>query len=355
MNDFLNRMFYGNTIEDWLFAMMIMLGSVVVARVVYWVFSTILQALTARTETRLDDLLVDLLKKPLVLAMVLGGIWIGFSTLALPDGLTNAIGRIVQFLFTLLTGWTLSRIMDAIYQEYLIPFAEQSDNDLDDHLVPLLQKGTRLIIWSMAIIIGLDSAGYDVGALIAGLGIGGLALAMAAKDTVANVFGGITIFADRPFTIGDRVKISGYDGTIKEIGVRSTRLVTMEGRTVTIPNSKFADSPVENISWEPSRKVIVELGLTYDTTPEQMAGALALLKQIALDTPGTENEATARFNDFGPYSLNITFIYYIRKTSDIPQTQSDVNLAILREFNARGLQFAFPTQTIHTAAASHPG
>lgn len=106
-------------------------------------------------------------------------------------------------------------------------------------------------------IVALNNAGYDVGALIAGLGIGGLALAMAARDTVSNVFGGFTIFTDRPFTLNDRIKVSGFDGTVDEIGIRSTRLRTLAGTLVTIPNSTFSESAVENVSAEPSRKVVM--------------------------------------------------------------------------------------------------
>ena len=135
-----------------------------------------------------------------------------------------------------------------------------------------------LIIIFAAVILAIQNAGYDVGALLAGLGIGGLALAMAAKDTVANIFGGFTILTDKPFTINDRIQVSGFDGWIREVGLRSSRLETLAGRIVTIPNSIFSDTPVENISAEPSRKVAVNLGLTYDTTPDQMEEAMNILK-----------------------------------------------------------------------------
>jgi len=161
-----------------------------------------------------------------------------------------------------------------------------------------------------------------VGALLAGLGIGGLALAMAAKDTVANVFGGITIFTDKPFKINDRVKLNGFDGNITEIGIRSTRLKTLEGRIVTIPNSKFTDGMVENVTLEPSRKVVLNLGLVYDTSSAQMEKAMELLKEIGEKNPSTEENVLVGFNDFGASALGLIFIYYIRKDGDILATQS---------------------------------
>jgi MscS family membrane protein len=205
-----------------------------------------------------------------------------------------------------------------------------------------------MAIWAIGVIVALNNAGYDVGALIAGLGIGGLALAMAAKDTVSNIFGGFTIFTDRPFTINDRVKVAGYDGVIREIGVRSTRLETLEGRVVTIPNSKFSDTPVENVTLEPSRKVSVNLGLTYDTTPEKMKQAMEILKEIANNHESLEEKVLLSFNAFGDFAMNILFIYYIKSGADILAAQSDINMAILDRFNGAGLEFAFPTQTLYT-------
>jgi MscS family membrane protein len=171
---------------------------------------------------------------------------------------------------------------------------------------------------------------------------------MAAKDTVSNIFGGFTIFSDRPFKLNDRVKVSGFDGTVTDIGVRSTRLKTLEGRVVTIPNSTFSDTAVENVSLEPSRKVVSNIGLTYDTTPEQMRQAMELLKTIAASNDGAEENVLVAFNAFGDSAMNIIFIYYIKKSADILETQTEMNMKILEEFTRAGLDFAFPTQTLYT-------
>ncbi|MCD4734413.1 MAG: mechanosensitive ion channel family protein, partial [Bacteroidales bacterium] len=181
-----------------------------------------------------------------------------------------------------------------------------------------------------------------------GLGIGGLALAMAAKDTVANIFGGITVFTDKPFTINDRIKLDGFDGMITEIGIRCTRLKTFEGRIVTIPNSKFTGGMVENVSVEPWRKVVLNIGLVYDTNTSQLEKAMQLLKEIGTNNKSTEDNVLVSFNDFGASALGVLFIYYIRKEGDILNTQSAINLEIKRRFEEHGLEMAFPTQTIYT-------
>lgn len=351
MPDFFQNTYYNNTVMEWLTAMGIVLGAVIVGRVLYRIFSTVVRSFTAKTKTKLDDIIVDMVEEPIVAALIIAGFWYAANTLNMSEGMADKVGHVMQFAIVMMIAWLLSRLIDALTEEYIVPLADKSASDMDDQLLPILRKGTRLIIWSMAVIIGLNNAGYDVTALIAGLGIGGLAFAMAAKDTVANIFGGFTIFTDKPFTINDRVQVDGYDGTVIEIGIRSTRLKTLNGRIVTIPNSKFADSPVENVSLEPSRKVNLQLGLTYDTTPENMEKALGILADIAAASNDLTGEPVIFFSGFGDFSMNITFIYYIAKNSGIASTQNDMNLAILKQFNEAGLEFAFPTQTLYNIDA----
>ena len=173
-------------------------------------------------------------------------------------------------------------------------------------------------------------------------------MAMAAKDFVANIFGGVTVFVDKPFQVGDRIVVNGIDGTVQEIGMRSSRLITLQGRLVTIPNNSFTNSPVENITAEPSRKVSITLGLTYDTSPEKVQLAVAILKEIVGNHSDTENDFTVWFSSFGDFSLNVSCIYYINKTGHWADTPGEINLHILEKLNAEKLDFAFPTQTIIT-------
>ena len=346
--DFLEKTFYYNTISDWLISAGIIVGAVVVSKILFWIINKIVKKATAKTKSILDDLLVDMLEEPIVFGMGILGFWFAFTRLDFPGGLVALIDKAFVFVFIINITWMIARTVNALIEAYLVPMTEKTENDLDDQLIPIVKKALRSVIWIVGVIVALNNTGFDVGAVIAGLGIGGLALAMAAKDTVSNVFGGFTIFTDKPFKIKDRIKIGGFDGTVTEIGVRSTRLKTLEGRVVTIPNSKFSDGMVENVSEEPNRKVVLNLGLTYDTKPEQMKLAMQLLQEIGDSNRDTEDNVLISFNSFGDFSLGILFIYYIRKSSDILKTQSDMNLDILTRFNENNLEFAFPTQTIFT-------
>lgn len=349
MQEFLTQTYYGNTGADWAIAFVIAIGAFVLGKIVYWLLRGVLRGMAARTSSRYDDVLIDMVDEPMVIIVTAFGLWVAIQQLTLPDALERFAWATIQAAITLAVAWMFARMFDAIVRHIVQPLVDGTDTDLDDQLLPIIRKGGKVAIWSLGVIMALNNAGYDVAALIAGLGLGGLALAMAAQDTIKNVFGGFTILTDRPFKLGDRIEIGDFDGFVTEIGVRTTRLRTFAGREVIIPNSTIANSSVLNISSEPSRRVLMTLGLTYDTTPEQMKRAMEILKQIVADQGDEmDGDPIVGFNGFGDFSLNILFIYYIRAGRDVIGVPNDVNLQILERFNAEGLEFAFPTQTILT-------
>ena len=341
--------FYGNTILNWAISFAIIIGSIFIGKVAYWFFSKTAKRLTEKTETKFDNILIDMIEEPLVVVVVVMGIWYSLGRLTFSAGLTEFIAHSMNAIAILTITWMIARLLDALIEQYIVPMAAKSATDLDDMILPVMRKSAKSMIWILGIIVALNNAGIQIGPLIAGLGIGGLALAMAAKDTVANFFGGFTIFTDKPFKVGDRVKVGDFDGIIYEVGLRSSRMRTLEGRMVTIPNAKIADSMIENVSEEPSRKIVTKLGLVYDITAEQMRQAMDLLKSIAIESSGNIDEkVVVGFSGFGDSALELTFIYYIRSGQDIIGTQTAINLKILEQFAANKLDFAYPSQTIYT-------
>ena len=366
--EFWDRLYYGNTILDYTIAFGYILGALLLSKLLYWLSKSIIRKITARTKSNLDDIIVDKVEEPVVFGIVLGVTWYALSQLSYPvsaeeietakqlmvspvSATESFISHLFNFLIVVNITWLIARLSDALIEEYLVPLTEKTESDLDDQLLPIFRKGLRILIWVMGIIVGLNNAGYDVGAVIAGLGIGGLAFALAAQDTVKNFFGGIMIFADKPFQIGERIQINGIDGFVKEIGIRSTRVETLAGRIVTVPNSKFSDDAVENVNKEPARKITLNLGLVYETPAAKMEEAIEILKQISAENVKLIDEnVLVSFNNFGDFSLGILFIYYIRKEADILTTQTVMNLEIMKRFEAAGLNMAFPTQTVYHQA-----
>ena len=340
-------MFLGNPVLEWLKALGFFAGGIAVSRIVFALFKTVLKRATAKTKTKWDDVIVDHIEEPVAFGMVILGFWLGYSHLHFGDGVDGFMSNVFQILVAIDVTWMVARLLDSIVGHVIERLEDRTESDNVAHFGPVLQRTLRSLVWILGIISGLTNAGYDVGALLAGVGIGGLAMAMAAKDFVANVFGGITIFIDKPFAVGDRVKVNGIDGNVQEIGIRSTRIKTLENRIVTIPNHQFTDQIVENVTTEPSRKMRVNLGLTYDTTPEQIEQALQILTDIVYKTGRTENEYTIWFSGFGDFSLNLSVIYFIRKGEHWADVPGEINLQILKAFNEAGLEFAFPTQTLY--------
>ncbi|MDX2360306.1 MAG: mechanosensitive ion channel family protein [Crocinitomicaceae bacterium] len=347
MTDFLNQEFYHNTIKQWAISFGLILAAIIFAKIVYWLIGKYVKRLAAKTKSGLDDLLVDKLEEPFVYGLMVIGVYWGFHRLTFTPETDNFFNHMFVVILTMIVTWLFVRVIDALIEEYLVPLVEKSESDMDDQLMPVMRKTIKGLFWTMGAIIGLNNAGFDVAALIAGLGIGGLALALAAQDTVKNIFGGIMVFIDKPFKIKDRIKIDGWDGSVEEVGVRSTRLRTLEGRLVTIPNGQFSDNAVENVTLEPSRKIKNNLGLTYDTTPENMEKAMNFLHEIVKANPKVEDEALVSFNSWGDSAMGILFIYYIPNPDDILSAQTEINMAVLKQFNEAGLEFAYPTQTIY--------
>ena len=348
----LDQTFYGNTIYNWIISIVIILSAFILNKIIDLLNKHVIHKITAKTKNRLDDILFQMLEAPVSLGIALGAIWIATSRLELHKSMDLFLFKSYQILIVLNITWFVVRLANALIEEYVAPIANDPNNKrIDNNFLPIIRRSFLGIIWSLGIVMALNNVGVDVRTLIASLGIGGLAFALAAQDTIKNIFGGITIFSDRPFRIGDRIKVDGFDGIVEDIGIRSTRLRTLDRCLVTIPNFKLVEASVENISEEPMRRIVSKIGLTYDTTPEKMNKAIDILKNIPKKVSGIDaKDVYVFFSDFADFSMVITFIYFIKKKSDITSTISEVNLEVLDAFNKAGLDFAFPTQTLHLKA-----
>jgi MscS family membrane protein len=250
----------------------------------------------------------------------------------------------------------LYRVVDLV-TAWLEQRAEQTDTKLDDQLVPLARRAMKIFIVSIGTVFVLQNMNYDVASLIAGLGIGGLAFALAAKDTIANLFGSATIFASRPFQIGDWVNVNGCEGVVESVGFRSTRIRTFYNSLVSIPNSRVADSVVDNYGAREFRRFKTILGLTYDTTPKQMQGFVEGVRAILKSNPVVRQEYyEVHFSSFGASSLNV-LVYAFFKTDSWTTELSEkhnVLLDIMSLAEELGVSFAFPTQTLHLESVATP-
>ena len=298
--------------------------------------------------------------KALPLLGIWGGIRLGVCWIELgePGGLAQTI--VFSALEVLLT------ISIALFAYYLVEVpsswlhsqTEKTESKFDDMLVPVVRKSLRVTVVLFALVsIAQSLSDKPVSALLAGLGLGGLAFALAAQDTIKNLFGSLVIFTDKPFGLGDRINYDGHDGVIEEVGLRSTRLRRLDGHQVTIPNGELANKSIHNIAKRPFIRRIFTLGVTYDTTPEKVSRAKEILEDVLKDHEGMDpkGEMLPRvyFSDFSSSSLDFKCMYWYHPPAywDYMEFTERLNLEILTRFNEAGIEFAFPTQTIHLAKA----
>ena len=352
--DILNRQFMGNTALQWLSLLGILLGSLIVGKIVSFAIQ--------RQANRLDEaerlpamaMLLRSMQRPVGLLVLAGGLYLAVSVrvINLSGESLKFWSQVCQGIAVLAAGWFIYRMVD-IVELFLVRWTSKTDTALDDQLVPLVRKSMRVFVVILAALFIVQNIfKWDIGALIAGLGIGGLAFALAAKDMLANLFGSVTIFADRPFHMSDRVRIAGHEGTVEEVGFRSTRIRTLAGHLVTLPNSLLSSEPVENVTRRPYIRRVLELGVTYDTAPDKLQQAVDILGEM-LDARkehfAEDKPPRVYFSEFGAASLNIVVHYWYVPPEwyDFLQFNHDFNMELLRRFNEEQIEFAFPTQTLY--------
>ena len=290
---------------------------------------------------------------PIRLLLVTLAVYAIKEILPLPDAVNRIADGGIGFLTTLAVVIFVYQLVDLIAHE-LTKVAQRPDNLMDQTFVQMIRVFTRLVVVVVgAIYIIRALTGKPMSTLLAGLGIGGLAVALAAQDTLKNFFGSIMIMLDKPFDVGQRITMEGVDGVVENIGFRSTRVRTLTGHLVTVPNEKMATSKIENIGRRPSIRRLSNITITYDTPPDKVERALEIIRGILENHEGMHPDFPPRayFNEFNDASLNILMIYWYHPPNywDFVSFSERVNLQIMRAFEAEGIEFAFPTTTTYLA------
>ena len=305
--------------------------------------------------------ILQALSRPISVLFFTYGLYVSLIPLlehfALSSGLNPfqaACDFAVQLITFIIVIWFLVRLVQLV-DIRLKHWAQKSDGKMNEILVPLVGKTLRGVILVLgAVVLIQNMTGIKIGPLLASLGIGGIAVALAAKDSIANFFGTMTIIFDKPFQPGERILIDENDGTVESVGFRSTRIRTLAGHLLTIPNEKMANSTIENISRRPNIRWLTNIGITYDTPTEKVAQAVSIINEILNNHEGMQEDSPPRvyFNNFNDWSLNIlvvawyhppdywAFMAWVQKTG----------LEIMRRFAESGIHFAFPSQTIYMGA-----
>ncbi len=342
----------GISISRLLIAFAILFVALILKRVIAHIFTKPLRRAAEKTDTRMDDLLLQGLKKPAELLVVIGGLHIGLLVLQLPTeptDLDHLAMRVVQALLMFDIAWAAYNMV-SLLEYWLHHWAKRTDSTLDDQLVPFIRKTLRVFIVVLAFMFLVQNLGYSISGLLASLGLGGLAVALAAKDSLSNIFGSIMILLDRPFTIGDWIKAGDMEGVVEEIGFRSTRIRTFSKTMITVPNSVLMNMSIDNFSKMPKRRIKLTVGVTYDTTSKQMREAVTAIRTLLREHPAIHQDFfLVNFTDFGASSLDIMVYCFTTSTvwGEYLDAREDVCLRIMDTLENLGLEIAFPSQTLY--------
>lgn len=301
---------------------------------------------------------------PASLLLLTVGLSVGMHFIHLEEGIVEFRGKMFQLLYLLAVGWFIFNLIEVI-DVTLRRLAEKTESKLDDMVVPMVRKTLRIFLVIVFMIVVLQNVfDLNITGFLASLGIAGLAVSLAAQDSVKNLFGSLTVFFDKPFMVGDFISFAGNTGTVEEIGFRSTRIRLLSGHVVSVPNMKFIDNDVENITARPYIRREMNVTITYDTPPDSIEKAVDILRDVLNDQQVVDQgrfdmklfPPRLAFNELNADSLNIRAYYWYQMAGDpdrgffsyLTHTQI-VNMKLFRAYGEAGIEFAFPTQTLYLA------
>jgi small-conductance mechanosensitive channel len=348
MQDFLNQTFYGNTGYAYAIAVGIFILGIIVLSIFRKIVLSQLKKWSQRTVTTIDDFLVRGIEKSVVPVLYLIVFYLAIKTLTLSEVTVDIINKgtiiLATFFFIRIITSTLKYSLSS-YVKRKTP--EEADAERRLKQINGITLIISFIIWAVGFVFLLDNLGFEISTVIAGLGIGGIALALAAQAILGDLFSYFVIFFDRPFEIGDFVVLGDFVGTIEYIGIKTTRIRSLSGEQVVVSNTDLTNSRIRNFKRMERRRVVFKLGVVYQTTSKQLAEIPKIVKSIIEEQDDVTFDR-GHFQSYGDFSLNFEFVYYVmgadyNKYMDIQQA---INLKIYKEFEKQGIEFAYPTQTL---------
>ncbi len=330
-----------------------MLGAMLLGKLVQ-VFLTNLGKSKRFEGQELAQVALRAVARPMVFLFFALGLRQGLKIFEFTENVQSVIGDCFSVLMTAAVTFFIYSLVDVL--DFMIThFTKKTKTKMDDMMAPMVRKSLRITIVVLALVqVAQILSDKPITSILAGLGVGGLAVALAAQDTIKNFFGSLVIFADKPFELGDRIVVAGHDGGVEEVGFRSTRIRTLDGHLVTVPNGELANMTIQNIGKRPYIKRVMNVTITYDTPPDKVQQAVDILKELLKDHEGLDEEFPPRvfFNGFNDCSLNILAIYWYHPPEywKFLEHAEALNMELLTRYNETGIEFAFPTQTVYLAS-----
>jgi len=342
-----NTILWGNSLLGYIYFLGLLILSFVAAKIVSLIFKKYFKKLTSKTKTKVDDIIVDSFEKPIMYSVFFVLIYFAFKTITLGTTITNIITKSCTAITIILITWGITKLVHSAIEIYWAPKVMNTGTNIDNNLMPVFKSLISWIIWIMSILFILTTFGINITSLVAGLGIGGLAIAFALQTVFADLFASFSIYLDRPFNIGDYIVIGNDSGTVKKIGLKSTRITTLDGDQLVVSNKELTESRIRNYKKMKKRRVRFNIGVEYGTSSEKLQKIPLIMKKI-IDSTDNVEFGRAHFSEFGDFSLNFEIIMFIdnRDYDLYMDVQQKVNLGITKAFAKEKISIAFPTQTV---------
>jgi small-conductance mechanosensitive channel len=344
LSDILEKTFLQNRILDYILVIGWFLVGVVSVRIVKSIILKRLKSWSEKTATTLDNFLIAMFEKKLIPLLYFAVLYLSFKSLTLPPDFSKGVSVIVALVLTYFGVRFLIALMTYSIDRYWVKkeVGEGRQKSLTGVITIL-----KVLVWGIGITFLLDNLGFKISTVVAGLGIGGIAVALAAQTILGDLFSYFVIFFDRPFEIGDFIIIGEYMGSIEHIGIKTTRVRSLGGEQLVFSNTDLTNARVRNYKRMEKRRIVFKLGVVYQTSLAQIKEVPGIIKSVIESVNDTAFDR-AHFSSFGDFSLDIEAVYYVQsgdynKYMDI---QQNINLAIKEEFEKRGIEFAYPTQTL---------
>lgn len=342
----INVTLLGNHLSDWLIALGVLLAGIVLTLIIKWVAVNRLDALAQKTSIILDDAFVSALRKTNIWILFFPLLLLASHWLNLPGSLPDTLNVLATIAFFLQVGIWLSIVASELTQHSRRRALEK--NAAAATSLSAVSFLSKLLIWSVLLLLALDNLGIDVTALIAGLGVGGVAVALATQNILGDLFASLSIIVDKPFEIGDFIIVNEYLGSVENIGLKTTRIRSLGGEQIIFSNSDLLTSRVRNYKRMQERRVVFSFGVIYQTSADQLEGVPASVRTIIESLELTRFDR-AHFVKFGESSLDFEVVYYLRSSdyNIYMDTQQAINLALVRRFDEQGIVFAYPTRSLY--------
>jgi len=343
VEEILSYALWGNSVQDYIIATVVFVLAIIIFRIIKYQIVKKLRNVANKTKAEVDDLLIKTVDKIGWPFYIFFAIYVALNFIQVPDAVNIFFTYATPIVVVIIIVRSLQQFVDYGIQK----LAKEKQQETETSVINIIGRILRGTLWAIALVYIISLFGYDITTLVASFGVLGIVLAFGLQEILSDIFASISIFFDKPFEIGDFIIVGDNIGVVKKVGIKSTRIQSLWGQEVVIPNKELTSARINNYKKMEKRRIQFSFGVVYDTSAEKLEKVLEITKEI-VDKIELADLNRVHFKEYGDFSLNFEVVYYVNtpdynKYMDI---QQEINLSIKKRFEKEGIIFAYPTQTV---------